>query len=103
VVQVAHDLVVVADTRSSPAAAPAYKVPMEVVGAGAEKRSDREGFVVLGQVLVQEHFAVGDSLVVVVVVVVVVAMERIHSLVVPKGHLEVGTTVGCQPVNRNAQ
>jgi hypothetical protein len=96
---VAHDLVVVADTRSSPAAAPAYKVPMEVVDAGAEKRSDREGFVVLGQVLVQEHFAVGDSL----VVVVVVAMERIHSLVVPKGHLEVGTTVGCQPVNRNAQ
>jgi hypothetical protein len=102
VVQVAHDLVVVADTRSSPAAAHAYKVPMEVVDAGAEKRSDREGFVVLGQVLVQEHFAVGDSLVV-VVVVVVVAMERIHSLVVPKGHLEVGTTVGCQPVNRNAQ
>jgi hypothetical protein len=98
VVQVAHDPVVVADTRSPPAAVPVGKGLMEVVGAGAEKRSDREGFAVLGRILVQKHLAAEDNL-----VVVVVATEGIHSLEAPKGHLEVGTTVGCQPVNRNAR
>jgi hypothetical protein len=97
VVQVAHDLAVVAGIHSLAAVGPVRKVPMKVADVGMGTRSARKGSAAPGQVLAQERLAAEGNL------AVAVAMEGTQSLVAPKEHLVVGTTVGYQQASRNVQ
>lgn len=100
VVRVEHGQVVAEDIHNQLAAVAASKDRMEAVGLAAEMRFDHKGFAVPVGGLAEELLAEEDILEVVVT-------GDIHSPVVLKNHLVIGSVqrkiVGCRQVSRSVQ